>query len=117
MTNIFVGNLSFRATEEEIYAAFAQYGAVERVNIITDRQTGQPRGFAFVEMTNPNEAQAAITNLNGAELHGRNLNVNEARPREAGGGGGYGNGGASRGRGGPGGGGGGGGRGRGNPRW
>jgi len=112
MTNIFVGNLAYQATEDELHQAFAQYGAVERVNIVTDRATGQPRGFAFVEMTNRAEAETAIQSLNGAELHGRAMNVNEARPKPAGGGGFGGGGGRGR----PGGGGGGGGRGRGS-RW
>lgn len=80
MTNIFVGNLSYQTTQEELQAAFAQYGAVERVNIVTDRDTGQPRGFAFVEMTEKRDATNAIAQLNGAELHGRAMNVNEARP-------------------------------------
>jgi cold-inducible RNA-binding protein len=88
MTNIFVGNLSYQATEDELNAAFSQHGTVERVSIVTDRATGQPRGFAFVEMTNKAEADAAIAQLNGAELHGRAMNVNEARPKPAGGGGG-----------------------------
>lgn len=88
MTNIFVGNLSYQTTQDELHTAFAAYGGVERVNIVTDRNTGQPRGFAFVEMTDPKDAQAAISHLNGAELHGRTLNVNEARPKPAGGGGG-----------------------------
>jgi RNA recognition motif-containing protein len=116
MTNIFVGNLSYQATEDELHQAFAQYGSVERVNIVTDRATGQPRGFAFVEMTNRAEAEAAIQALNGAEMHGRAMNVNEAQPKPAGGGGGFGGGrgrpgggGGGRGRGGSG---GGGGRGR-----
>jgi cold-inducible RNA-binding protein len=104
--NIFVGNLSFQTTQDELHAAFAQYGNVERVNIVTDRDTGQPRGFAFVEMTDQREAETAISQLNGAEMNGRALNVNEARPKPAGGG--FGGGG---GRGGPRGGGGGGGRG------
>ena len=123
MTNIFVGNLSYQTTQEELYAAFAQYGAVERVNIVTDRDTGQPRGFAFVEMTDAREAETAIQQLNGAELNGRALNVNEARPKPArtgfGGGGGErrGPGGGGGGRGGRGGGGGGGGRGGGGQRW
>ena len=122
MTNIFVGNLSYQTTQEELYAAFAQYGAVERVNIVTDRDTGQPRGFAFVEMTDAREAETAIQQLNGAELNGRALNVNEARPKPArtgfGGGGGErrGPGGGGGGRGGRGGG-GGGGRGGGGQRW
>jgi cold-inducible RNA-binding protein len=121
--NIFVGNLSFQTTQDELHAAFAQYGNVDRVNIVTDRDTGQPRGFAFVEMTDQNEAQTAIQQLNGAEMNGRALNVNEARPKPAGGGfgggggrggprgGGFGGGGGGRG-GNRGGGGGGGGRGR-----
>ena len=115
MTNIFVGNLSFRTTQEEIHQIFANYGAVERVNLVTDRDSGQSRGFAFVEMTNANEAEAAINALNGTELHGRNINVNVARPKPAGGGGGGGGygggGGGGGGRGGRGGGGGGGNRG------
>ena len=101
MTNIFVGNLSYQTTQDDLQAAFAQYGGVERVSVVTDRDTGQPRGFAFVEMTDANAAQTAISQLNGAELHGRTLNVNEARPKPAGGGGGgYGNrgGGGNRGR-------------------
>ena len=121
MTNIFVGNLSFQTTQDELVAAFSQYGNVERVNIVTDRDTGQPRGFAFVEMTERRDAETAISQLNGAELNGRAMNVNEARPKpQGGGGGGYGGrpggGGGGGGRGGNGGGGGGGGRGRGS-RW
>src|ERR1700688_4259335 len=98
MTNIFVGNLNFRTTQEELHAAFAQYGNVERVNIVRDRDTGQPRGFAFVEMTNRNEASNAIAGLNGRNMNGRDLNVNEARPREerSGGGGRPGGGGGNR---------------------
>ena len=103
--NIFVGNLSFQTTQDELHAAFAQYGNVERVNIVTDRDTGQPRGFAFVEMTEQRDAETAISQLNGSEINGRALNVNEARPKPSGGGG---FGGGGRGRGG----GGGGGRGR-----
>jgi RNA recognition motif-containing protein len=90
VTNIFVGNLSYQTTQEDLHAAFAVYGGVERVSIVTDRETGQPRGFAFVEMAEDKDAQAAIAQLNGTELHGRVLNVNEARPRPAGGGGGFG---------------------------
>jgi RNA recognition motif-containing protein len=86
MTNIFVGNLSFQTNQDELLAAFSQYGNVERVNIITDRDSGQPRGFAFVEMTDGREAANAISQLNGTELNGRTLNVNEARPKPAGGG-------------------------------
>jgi RNA recognition motif-containing protein len=85
MTNIFVGNLSYQTTQDELYAAFANYGSVERVNIVTDRETGQPRGFAFVEMTEARDAETAISQLNGAELNGRALNVNEARPKPEGG--------------------------------
>lgn len=96
--NIFVGNLSFRTTQDELHAAFAQYGNVERVNIVTDRDTGQPRGFAFVEMSDAREAENAISQLNGAELNGRAISVNEARPKPAGGG--YGGGGRGGGRGG-----------------
>ena len=114
MTKIFVGNLSYQTTEDELFQAFSAYGAVERVSVITDRDTGQPRGFAFVEMTNAAEANTAITQLNGSELNGRTLNVNEARPKPAGGAPRFGGGGGG-GRGGRGGsGGGGGGRG---PRW
>jgi RNA recognition motif-containing protein len=107
VTNIFVGNLSYQTTEPELESAFGQFGAVERVSIVRDRETGQPRGFAFVEMTNPNEAANAINGMNGREMNGRSLNVNEARPREArgGGGGGYGGGGGGNRRGGGGGGG------------
>lgn len=89
MTNIFVGNLSYQTTQNELEAAFSAYGNVERVSLVRDRDTGQSRGFAFVEMTNAEEAQRAISELNGRELNGRAMNVNEARPREerAGGGG------------------------------
>jgi cold-inducible RNA-binding protein len=88
MSNIFVGNLSFQTTQEDLLATFSQFGSVEQVNVIRDRDTGQPRGFAFVEMSNAQEAQTAIAQLNGAELNGRTLNVNEARPKPSGGGGG-----------------------------
>ncbi len=119
MTNIFVGNLSFQTTQDDLLATFSQYGSVERVNIVTDRDSGQSRGFAFVEMTERRDAETAISQLNGAELNGRAMNVNEARPKPQGGvGGGFGGnrggGGGGGGRGGNGG--GGGGRGRG-PRW
>ncbi len=87
MTNIFVGNVSFATTQDELYAAFSQFGAVERVNVVTDRDSGQPRGFAFVEMTERNDAEQAIMNLNGMEMNGRALNVNEARPKTQGSGG------------------------------
>src|SRR6266478_5824604 len=85
MTNIFVGNLSYQTTQEDLLAAFSAYGNVERVNIVTDRDTGQPRGFAFVEMTERRDAETAISQLNGAELNGRAMNVNEARPKPTGG--------------------------------
>jgi RNA recognition motif-containing protein len=92
MPNIFVGNLSYQTTQNDLHAAFAAYGEVERVNMITDRDSGQPRGFAFVEMTDSQSAQTAIAQLNGADLHGRALNVNEARPKPTSGGNGYGGG-------------------------
>jgi RNA recognition motif-containing protein len=91
MKNIFVGNLSFTATEDGVRSMFEAYGAVERVSIVTDRDTGQPKGFGFVEMTNDAEAEKAISDLNGTELNGRALTINEARPkteRSGGGGGG-----------------------------
>ncbi|MCX6595882.1 MAG: RNA-binding protein [Acidobacteria bacterium] len=88
MTNIFVGNLSFQTTQDELQTAFASFGTVERVNIVMDRDSGQPRGFAFVEMTDRSAAEAAINRLNGSDMNGRSLNVNEARPKTAGGGGG-----------------------------
>jgi cold-inducible RNA-binding protein len=81
MTNIFVGDLAYQVTEKELEAAFAQYGSVEKVNLIRDRDTGQPRGFAFVEMSNSADAMNAINALNGQELGGRAMNVNEARPK------------------------------------
>jgi cold-inducible RNA-binding protein len=112
VTNIFVGNLSYQATQADLQSAFGAYGNVERINVVTDRETGQPRGFAFVEMSDSEAAQTAIAHLNGAELHGRAMNVNEARPKPAGGGG-YG---GQRSHSGGGGGRGGNGRGRGN-RW
>jgi cold-inducible RNA-binding protein len=82
---LFVGNLSFRTTQEELLNAFAPYGTVESVNLLTDRMTGQSRGFGFVEMADRTEAQNAINALNGAELNGRAMNVNEARPKPEGG--------------------------------
>ncbi len=91
MKNIFVGNLSFGATESAVRSMFEAYGAVDRVSIVTDRDTGQARGFGFVEMSNNTEADRAINELNGRDLDGRALNVNEARPktdRGSGGGGG-----------------------------
>ena len=90
MKNIFVGNLSFGTTEDTVRSLFQTYGNVERVNLITDRDTGQARGFGFVEMSNDAEADRAIAGLNGKEIDGRALNVNEARPKaERGSGGGF----------------------------
>ncbi|MEY4386149.1 MAG: hypothetical protein RLY20_1432 [Verrucomicrobiota bacterium] len=107
---LFVGNLSFQITENDLQDAFAAFGTVVEANLMMDRMTGRPRGFGFVTMSSPEEAQKAIEGLNGKELSGRAITVNVARPREdrPGGGGG---GGGRRGFGG-GGGGGGGGRGR-----
>lgn len=103
MKNIFVGNLSFGATEDSLRSLFETYGTVDRVNIITDRDTGQARGFAFVEMPNDEEGDRAINGINGRDLNGRTLNVNEARPKSdrasGGGGGGYRGGGGGGGRG------------------
>lgn len=97
MKNIFVGNLSYGATEESVRSLFQSYGTVERVSIVTDRDTGQPRGFGFVEMTDDAEAERAIQALNGMEFGGRGLNVNEARPKtERSGGGRYRSGGYGR---------------------
>ena len=81
MKNIFVGNLSYSTNEDELRTLFSAYGAVERVSIPTDRDTGRARGFAFVEMTNSNEADQAIAALNGTNFGGRTISVNEARPR------------------------------------
>jgi len=81
MKNIFVGNLNFGATEGAVRSLFEAYGTVERVNIVTDRDTGQARGFGFVEMSANADADRAIAELNGRELDGRALNVNEARPK------------------------------------
>ena len=79
---IYVGNMNYATTEEEVESAFAQYGAVTSVKIITDRYTDKPRGFAFVEMEDDDAADAAISALNGSELGGRQLKVNEARERK-----------------------------------
>jgi RNA recognition motif-containing protein len=103
--NIYVGNLSYDATENDLRDAFGQFGEVSSVRIITDRQTGRPRGFAFVEMPDDNEAKNAIEGLNLQEIVGRAVTVNEARPksdgpRRGGGGGGYGRGGGRGGGGG-----------------
>jgi RNA recognition motif-containing protein len=99
--SIYVGNLSFQVTEEDITEVFTEYGTVKRVQIPTDRETGRVRGFAFVEMSSEAEEAAAIEALDGAEWMGRDLKVNKAKPREerrpaGGGGGGWGNGNRSR---------------------
>jgi RNA recognition motif-containing protein len=86
--NIFVGNLDFGATESSLRSLFEPYGAVDRVNVVTDRDTGRSRGFAFVEMSDSAQADQAIAALNGTELEGRALTVNEARPSSGGGRGG-----------------------------
>jgi RNA recognition motif-containing protein len=107
-TKLFVGNLSFNTTENDLQDAFAAHGTVIEANMMTDRMSGRPRGFGFVTMGSPEEAEAAIQALNGAPLDGRNLTVNIAKPREErpaggsgprrsfGGGGGYGGGGGER---------------------
>jgi RNA recognition motif-containing protein len=91
MKKIYVGNLNFSATEAALRSLFEAYGSVESVKLVTDRDSGQPRGFGFVEMTNVAEAAKAINGLNGKDLEGRTLIVNEARPKpeRLGGGGGY----------------------------
>ncbi len=81
MKNLFVGNLPFSVTESDLRNLFEEHGAVERVTVVTDRDTGKPRGFAFVEMTDEAAADKAISALNGRELEGRALSVSEARPR------------------------------------
>jgi RNA recognition motif-containing protein len=113
---IYVGNLSYNVTSSDLEQLFTAHGQVQSAEVISDRATGRSKGFGFVEMGSDEEAQAAITALNGTEHDGRNLTVNEAKPKEdrprgGGGGGGYGGGGAGRGGYGGGGGGGGGGRG------
>jgi RNA recognition motif-containing protein len=80
--NLFVGNLSWDVSQDDLEQAFGEFGEVRSAKIMTDRETGKPRGFAFVEMPNDTEAQKAIQNLNGREVMGRQMNVNEARPRE-----------------------------------
>jgi cold-inducible RNA-binding protein len=80
--NIYVGNLSYGMSEDELREAFAAYGDVASVKILTDRETGRSRGFGFVEMPNQSEGEAAVNQLNGKDLGGRALRVNEARPRE-----------------------------------
>jgi RNA recognition motif-containing protein len=117
-TKIYVGNLSFNTSTQDLEEMFGEFGTVQSTNIIEDRDTGRSRGFAFVEMSSKEEASAAIAALNGKDMDGRSLTVNEAKPREEGGGrggnrggggggrGGYGGGGGNRGGGGYGGGGG-----------
>ncbi len=107
---LYVGNLSFSATEQDLEEVFGEIGTVQSINIIEDRDTGRSRGFGFVEMSSAEEAQNAIAELDGKEVEGRNLKVNEAKPREnrgggggggrrgGGGGGGYGGGGGGGGR-------------------
>jgi RNA recognition motif-containing protein len=123
---LYVGNLSFQTSSEDLQQLFAQAGAVESATVVEDRDTGRSRGFGFVEMASNEEGQKAIEQFNGTDFNGRNLTVNEARPREdrggrGGGGGGRGGFGGNRGggggRGGYGGGGGGGGRNDRSPRW
>jgi cold-inducible RNA-binding protein len=111
MKNLFVGNMNFQTTESDLRALFEQFGEIARVQVMTDRETGRSRGFGFVEMADDDAAAQAIAALNGRELDGRALNVNEARPKpeRSGGGGGGGRGGY--------GGGGGGGRQHREPRW
>jgi RNA recognition motif-containing protein len=132
-TKLYVGNLSFRTTSEDLREAFSQAGTVESASVIEDRETGRSRGFGFIEMATPEEAAAAIEMFNGKDLGGRNLTVNEAKPKTdrgggggrggygggygGGGGRGSGGGGGDRDRGGYGGGGGGGGRNDREPRW
>lgn len=92
MKNIFVGNLSFNTNDDELRQAFEAYGQVDRVSILTDRDTGRSRGFGFVEMSSNEDGEKAIAALNGSQLGGRTINVNEARPKaeRVGGGGGRG---------------------------
>jgi RNA recognition motif-containing protein len=118
-TKLYVGNLSFNTSTQDLEQMFAEFGTVQSANIIEDRETGRSRGFAFVEMSSKEEGQNAIAGLNGKEIDGRNLTVNEAKPREERGGGGGSRGGGG-GRGGYGGGGGRGGNrggGGGSSRW
>src|SRR5271170_272005 len=110
MKSLFVGNMSFQTNESDLKTLFAPFGQVARVHIVMDRETGKARGFAFVEMPNDDEAAKAVAGLDGKELNGRNLKVNEARPKEVsrsprpqGGGGNRGGGGGNRGGGGGGG--------------
>jgi cold-inducible RNA-binding protein len=107
MKNIFVGNLDFGATDDSVRTMFEAYGTVDRASVVTDRDSGRSKGFAFVEMPNDAEGERAIAALNGKELNGRALTINEARPKAEGGSRGGGGGGGGRDRGNSGGGGGG----------
>jgi RNA recognition motif-containing protein len=80
--NLYVGNLSFSTTEQELEAVFSEFGTVDSIKVINDRDTGRSKGFAFVEMNNNQEAKAAMADINDKEIDGRNLKVNEAKPRE-----------------------------------
>jgi len=93
---LYVGNLSFQTSSDDLNQLFAQAGTVESAAVVEDRETGRSRGFGFVEMSSKEEAQRAIEQFNGKEINGRNLNVNEAKPREDRGGGGGGRNGGSR---------------------
>jgi len=99
-SKLYVGNLSFKSSEEDIRAAFEQFGAVTDLYVAMDKMTGRPRGFAFVTMGTPEEARVAIEKMNGTELDGRALTVNEARPKEEGSGRSFGGGGGGERRGG-----------------
>lgn len=82
MTNIYVGNLSYQTSSQDLEQAFAEFGSVSRATVVSDRETGRSKGFGFVEMANAGEAQSAIESLNEQDLDGRQIKVNEARPRE-----------------------------------
>jgi len=99
MKNVFVGNMSFEATEGGLRSIFEPFGEITRIQLVTDRDTGRPRGFGFVEMANDDDAAKAISALNGTEMDGRALNVNEAKPKSSGGGSHSGGGGFPRSRG------------------
>ncbi|MBP6823692.1 MAG: RNA-binding protein [Acidobacteria bacterium] len=90
---LYVGNLSFQTTDQDLQGLFSQAGTVESVSLVTDRETDRPRGFGFIEMGSKAEGEAAISQFNGKEVDGRSLTVNEAKPRENRGGGGFGGGG------------------------
>lgn len=96
-TKLYIGNLPFSATEEDLHDKFAQIGTVKSFKLIVDRDTNQSKGFGFLEMSSEDEAQAVIDELDGTDYQGRSMRVNEARPKEGGGGGGRGHGGGGRG--------------------